>query len=147
VSASEPGHLGVGQNDGDATKIIIQIITKRLCLKKRLVVFMIMLTFSLDGGALKYKLDNGGSTFSQFLQNVGGGTVGGDDACLSYNTGGLKTVALSPSESVVMGNPGRLTQTRGTAMNFSDGGFMGYYVGQSSYEIYQLQRTVWLCVL
>jgi hypothetical protein len=43
--------------------------------------------------------------------------------------------ALSPSESVVMGNPGRLTQTRGTAMNFSDGGFMGYYVGQSSYEI------------
>jgi hypothetical protein len=34
-----------------------------------------------------------------------------------------------------MGNPNRLTQTRGTAMNFSDGGFMGYYVGQSSYEI------------
>jgi hypothetical protein len=25
--------------------------------------------------------------------------------CLIYNTGGLKTVALSPSESVVMGNP------------------------------------------
>jgi hypothetical protein len=37
--------------------------------------------------------------------------------CLIYNTGGLKTVALSPSESVVMGNPNRLTQTRGTAMN------------------------------
>jgi hypothetical protein len=35
-----------------------------------------VLTFSVDGGALKYKLDNGGSTFS-FLQNVGGGTVGG----------------------------------------------------------------------
>jgi hypothetical protein len=31
----------------------------------------------------------------------------GGDACLIYNTGGLKTVALSPSESVVMGNPGR----------------------------------------
>jgi hypothetical protein len=65
--------------------------------------------------------------------SVGGGT-GSNDACLIYNTGGLKTVALSPSESVVMGNPNRLTQTRGTAMNFSDGGFMGYY-GQSSYEI------------
>jgi hypothetical protein len=25
--------------------------------------FMIVLTFSVDGGALKYKLDNGGSTF------------------------------------------------------------------------------------
>jgi hypothetical protein len=78
--------------------------------------------------------------FSHFLQNVGGGT-GGDDACLIYNTGGLKTVALSPSESVVMGNPGRLTQTR-TAMNFSDGGFMGYYVGQSSYEILSITETV-----
>jgi hypothetical protein len=42
-----------------------------------------VLTFSVDGGALKYKLDNGGSTFSQFLQNVGGGTVGGDDACFN----------------------------------------------------------------
>jgi hypothetical protein len=35
VSASEPGHLGVGQNDGDATKNYFQIITKRLCLKSR----------------------------------------------------------------------------------------------------------------
>jgi hypothetical protein len=42
--------------------------------------------------------------FSQFLQNVGG-TVGGDDLFKLLNTGGLKTVALSPSESVVMGNP------------------------------------------
>jgi hypothetical protein len=39
--------------------------------------------------------------FSNSYKNVGGGTVGGD-ACLIYNTGGLKTVALSPSESVVM---------------------------------------------
>jgi hypothetical protein len=61
--------------------------------------------------------------FNSYL-SVGGGT-GSNDACLIYNTGGLKTVALSPSESVVMGNPNRLTQTRGTAMNFSDGGFMG----------------------
>jgi hypothetical protein len=68
-----------------------------------------------------------------YKKNVGGGTVGGDDACLSYNTGGLKTVALSPSESVVMGNPIGSTQTRGTAMNFSDGGFI--LCGQSSYEI------------
>jgi hypothetical protein len=26
VSASEPGHLGVGQNDGDATKIIFKLL-------------------------------------------------------------------------------------------------------------------------
>jgi hypothetical protein len=64
MSASEPGHLGVGQNDGDATKIIFQIITKRLLLKKAPGCFYDnVLTFSVDGGTLKYKLDNGGSTF------------------------------------------------------------------------------------
>jgi hypothetical protein len=36
--------------------------------------------------------------FNAYL-SVGGGT-GSNDACLIYNTGGLKTVALSPSESV-----------------------------------------------
>jgi beta-glucanase (GH16 family) len=34
-----------------------------------------------------------------------------------------------------MANPDHLTQTRGTMLNISDGGFMGYYIGQSSYEI------------
>jgi hypothetical protein len=143
VSASEPGHLGVGQNDGDATKNYYPNYYQAAVFEKVTGCFYDnVLTFSVDGGALKYKLDNGGSTFfHNSYKNVGGGTVGGDDACLSYNTGGLKTVALSPSESVVMGNPGRLTQTRGTAMNFSDGGFMGYYVGQSSYEILSITEN------
>jgi hypothetical protein len=41
ISLSEPGHLGVGQNDGDATKNYFPIITKRL-LKKATGVSMIM---------------------------------------------------------------------------------------------------------
>jgi hypothetical protein len=40
--------------------------------------------------------------FSHSYKNVGGGMS--DDACLTYNTGGLKNVALSPSESVVISN-------------------------------------------
>ncbi|WP_016988669.1 family 16 glycosylhydrolase [Flavobacterium sp. ACAM 123] len=140
VSASEPGHLGVGQNDGDATKNYFANYYQAVAFEKAGAAatscfYENVLTFSLDGGVMKFKLDNGGSTFfnSNYL-SVGGG-AGKDDACLVYNTGGLKTVALSPSESVVTRNADRLTQTRGTAMNFSDGGFMGYYVGQSSYEI------------
>jgi hypothetical protein len=76
--------------------------------------------------------------FHNSYKNVGGGTVGGDDACLSYNTGGLKTVALSPSESVVMGN--RLTQTRGTAMNFQTVDL--WVIVDKVLMKYQLQRTV-----
>jgi hypothetical protein len=58
--------------------------------------------------------------------------------CLSYNTGGLKTVALSPSESVVMGNP--VVDTNKEVLHETDGGFMGY-VGQSSYEILSITEN------
>lgn len=138
-AAAEPGHLGVGQNDSDATKNYYANYyqagpfekagsTDSACLYENI------MTFSLDGGQLKYQLDNGGHTFfNTAFQGVVGGTVG-YDFCYNYDTSGVKTVSLSPSESVVMANnvPG---QTRGTMLNISDGGFMGYYIGQSSYEI------------
>jgi hypothetical protein len=55
--------------------------------------------------------------FHNSYKNVGGGTEVDDDACLSYNTGGLKTVALSPRISGD-GQSNVRHQTRGTAMNF-----------------------------
>ncbi|QSB26013.1 family 16 glycosylhydrolase [Flavobacterium sp. CLA17] len=139
-SASEPGHLGVGQNDGDATKNYYANYYQAGAFEKAAsptssCLYENVLTFSLDGGQLKFELDNGGSTFfnASFASVAGGSSP--DDACLSYNTGGIKTVSLSPSESVVSKNPDHATQTRGTMLNFSDDGFMGYYIGQSSYEI------------
>jgi hypothetical protein len=49
--------------------------------EKPLGVYDNVLTFSVDGGTLKYKLDNGGSTFNASYLSVGGGT-GSNDACL-----------------------------------------------------------------
>lgn len=142
-SASEPGHLGVGQNDGDATKNYYANYYQAGPFEKAgspssSCLYDNILTFALEGETLKFQLDNGGITFfnADFVSVAGGS--GGDDACLSYDTGGLKTVLLSPSESVVAANPDAATETRGTTMNFSDGGFMGYYIGQSSYEILSL---------
>ncbi len=139
-SASEPGHLGVGQNDSDATKNYYPNYYSAGAFEKAAsptssCLYENVLTFSLDGEQLKFELDNGGSTFfnAAFASVAGGSSP--DDACLAYNTGGVKTVSLSPSESVVMSNPNHQTQTRGTMLNFSDNGFMGYYIGQSSYEI------------
>ncbi|CAD0009569.1 glycoside hydrolase family 16 protein [Flavobacterium salmonis] len=139
-SASEPGHLGVGQNDGDATKNYYANYYQAAVFEKAgspasSCLYENVLTFSLDGEQLKYELDNGGSTFfnAAFASVAGGSSP--DDACLAYNAGGVKNVSLSPSESVVTKNPNHATQTRGTMLNFSDGGFMGYYIGQSSYEI------------
>jgi beta-glucanase (GH16 family) len=139
-SASEPGHLGVGQNDGDATKNYYANYYQAGVFEKAgspvsSCLYDNELTFSLDGDVLKFELNNGGATFfnASFAGVAGGSSP--DDECLAFNTGGAKTVSLSPSESVVMFNPNHATQTRGTTMNFSDGGFMGYYIGQSSYEI------------
>ncbi|PIF33695.1 glycosyl hydrolase family 16 [Flavobacterium sp. 9] len=139
-SASEPGHLGVGQNDSDATKNHIPNYYSATPFEKAgsptsSCLYENVLTFSLVGGQLKFELDNGGATFfNASFKNVAGGS-GAGDACLTYDATGVKTVSLSPSESVVTKNPDHQTQTRGTMLNFSDGGFMGYYIGQSSYEI------------
>jgi hypothetical protein len=62
-------------------RIIFLIITKRLLLKSHWCFYDNVLTFSVDGGTLKYKLDNGGSTFNASYLSVGGGT-GSNDACL-----------------------------------------------------------------
>jgi beta-glucanase (GH16 family) len=139
-SASEPGHLGVGQNDADATKNYFPNYYAAGAFEKAAspassCLYDNVLTFSVEGDQLKFELDNGGSTFfNASFASVAGGS-GPDDSCLSYNSKGKKTVLLSPSESVVMKNPNNATQTRGTTMNFTEGGFMGYYIGQSSYEI------------
>lgn len=139
-SASEPGHLGVGQNDGDAAKNFYPNYYSAAPFEKAgsptsSCLYENVLTFSLVGGQLKFELDNGGATFfNASFKNVAGGS-GAGDACLTYDATGVKSVSLSPSESVVAKNPDHATQTRGTMLNFSDGGFMGYYIGQSSYEI------------
>ncbi|MEZ0006728.1 beta-glucanase (GH16 family) [Flavobacterium sp. 28YEA47A] len=137
-AAAVPGHLGVGQNDGDITKNFYPNYYAAAPFEKAgspdsSCLYDNELRFFVENGVLKYELNNGGKTFfnSAFL-GVGGGS-GSSDLCLNYNTSGVKTVALSPSESLVPAD-----KKRGTAMTFSDNGFMGYYIGQSTYEIMEL---------
>ena len=89
-----------------------------------------VMTFSVAGDQLKFNLDNQGQTYYN-AAFIGGG----NDDCRALDTSGQKTVILSPSESFVSKNPNAATQTRGTVMTISDNGFMGYYIGTSSYEI------------
>lgn len=137
-AAAVPGHLGVGQNDGDVTKNFYPNHYAAAPFEKAgspnsSCLYDNELRFFVENGVLKYELNNGGKTFfnAAFL-NVGGGS-GSSDLCLNYNTSGVKIVSLSPSESVVPAD-----KKRGTAMTFSDNGFMGYYIGQSTYEIMEL---------
>lgn len=89
------------------------------------------LTFSVDtNGLVTYNLDNKGKTyFNAAHKSVVGGTED-IDFCYDYDTSGSKAVTLSE----VSGNVPE-AETTGIRMEFSDGGFMGYYVGSSTYEI------------
>lgn len=139
-AAAEPGHLGVGPNSNDASQNYYPHWYQAAPFEKEAspnsdCLYDNELTFSLVGGVLKYELNNFGKTFfNKDFRSVVSGTEN-EDFCYNYNTSGQKTVTLSPSDSFVTQNPLGSTQTRGTMMNFSNNGFMGYYIGQSSYEI------------
>lgn len=145
-SASEPGHLGVGPNSTDDTQNYFPLWYQAAPWEKAAsaessCLYANELVFSKVGNQLKFQLNNQGQTFfNKDFQSVVGGTAG-YDFCYNYNAGGLKNVNLGPSESVIMSSPSAATRTRGTMMNFSDGGFMGYYIGQSSYEILSISET------
>lgn len=142
-AANEPGHLGVGQNDGNAEQNYFANFYQAAPFEKdgaeeSLCLYQDELIFSVEGGALRYRLDNKGQTYFNFnFEGVAGGSAG-FDFCYNFAVPTApQVVNLGPSESVVAANgvPG---QTRGTVLNFSDGGFMSYYVGSSSYEILSL---------
>jgi beta-glucanase (GH16 family) len=143
LAANEKGHLGVGQNDGDATKNYYPNYYQAGAFEKEATCFYDGdYTFALVGGKIEYKQDNKGNTFFQnSYKSVGGGTNGGDDQCLPYSTAGTKIVSLAPSTSVVSKNPEAAKESTGTVMNFSDGGFMGYYAGATQYEIMSITEN------
>jgi len=88
------------------------------------------LTFSLTEGQLTFELNNNGQTFfNGAYESVVGGSAG-EDYCYNLDTSGSKLVALAPADSGVP-----LEETTNTSMTFSDDGFMGYYIGATTYEI------------
>lgn len=152
---SEVGHLGVGPNtahtDPDFGKqnYYPAFYGATANEKSGTCLYNSIMTFSLASGQLKYALDNQGQTFfNAGHAGVAGGSGSNGDACFAFDTTGLKSVSLSPSESFVSLNPDSATQTRGTMMSFSNGGFMGYYVGATSYEILSItdNRMVVRCI-
>ena len=137
LAASQPGHLGLGPAregiDGDwwYPKWYSAAAFEKCGSEDSDCLCDDELTFSVDGnGALSYELDNKGQTYF----NVGHKAVVGGaediDFCYDFDTLGSKSVTLSQ----VSGNVPE-GETTGIQMNFSDGGFMGYYVGSSTYEI------------
>ncbi|KKO07699.1 hypothetical protein LCGC14_0050370 [marine sediment metagenome] len=143
LAASQPGHLGLGPAregiDGDwwYPKWFSASAFEKCGTEDSDCLCDDELTFSVDAnGSISYTLDNKGQTYF----NVGHKAVVGGaediDFCYDFDTSGVKSVVLSE----VAGNVPE-DQTTGIQMNFSDDGFMGYYVGSSTYEILFISDT------
>jgi len=144
LAAALPGHLGVGPAregiDGDwwypkwysaqAFEKCGNPVSDCFCDDE--------LTFSVDGtGSLSYELDNKGQTFFNGDHKDVVGSSATEDFCTDFDTSGVKSVTLS----AVSGNVPE-AETTGTQMEFSDGGFMSYYVGSSTYEILSITENL-----
>lgn len=133
-AAVEPGHLGVGPNDGGDNSAVPSFYAavpfEKDQADEALCLYMDEMTFRAEGSNIFYTHNNKGQTyFNAGYEFVVGGSAG-FDFCYDFNTEGEKLVSLAPSSS---GLPSSLTT--GTTLNFADGGFMSYYIGATTYEI------------
>ncbi|APQ17784.1 family 16 glycosylhydrolase [Maribacter hydrothermalis] len=144
LAAAQPGHLGLGPAregiDGDwwypkwysaqAFEKCGSEISDCFCDDE--------LTFSVDSsGDVTYVLDNKGQTFFNVGHKAVVGGTADEDFCYDYDTSGEKEVTFSAVEGNVPE-----AETTGMQMEFSDGGFMSYYVGSSTYEILSISDNL-----
>lgn len=140
-AADKPGNIGLGPNDvqsgGEHT--FSQWFTSdawhadKLCMYDAEFVF----TQSADGKVTFEQLTDIAYTPGDFAASIGvdGDTCHGLDVAPTLD--GIKNVSFSPSNS----NATEDGDYRGTTINFSDGGFMSWYVGISSIEIISITES------
>ena len=136
-AADQPGHTGLGPNFEDPGKTYSAWYSaapfEKTCMYDAEFVF----TKTADGFTMEQ------TAGPAFIPGTYAGKIGVEpDACYGQDVVpslyGVKNVSLSPSSSIATIDGGY----RGTTMNFSDGGFMCWYVGTSEYEIIQVTDNV-----
>ncbi len=130
------GHLGVGPQFNDAGDVVSDptFYAAAPNEKEGLCLYEDVLTFTDNGdGTYGYTLENQGNTFfhADEIQDAIGEPGPGFDACYPYDTSGEKAVLFSPITSGV-------TPSTGVNMDFTNDGFMSYFLNSSSYEIMSL---------
>ena len=136
-AADQPGHTGLGPNFEDPGKTYAAWYNAAPFEKE-----------CMYGAEFVFTKTSEGMTFEQtagvaFIPGTYAGKIGvGPDACYGEDIVpsiyGVKNVSFSPSSSIATEAGGY----RGTTMSFSDGGFMCWYVGTSTYEIIQVTNNL-----
>lgn len=140
VAAFQPGHLGVGPNSGENFNNPVYYTAgtfEKAGSDASSCFYTDELIFSTTGeDNFTYVLDNNGAAqdnpgrtfFNGDYVGQFGGPTGDGDQCIEFDTGGQKTVTLAPASSGV-------SSSTGTQIEFSNDGFMSYYIGASTYEV------------
>ena len=135
-AADQSGHLGLGPNDqvyenGEHTyPAWYQAVPWE---KIETSLYHCELVFSLEEGKVKFEQKN--PTGEAFIQGIYSEELGlGAEGSYPWDIAGVKNVTFSPSSSIATIDG----QYSGTTMTYSDGGFMGFYAGSSTYEIIQV---------
>ncbi len=139
-AADQLGHLGLGPNfveDGNENHTWPSWYQAAPWEKSESSLYDCEFVFSLVGGNMKYEQKN--PTGEAFIQGIYSAELGlGDEGSYPFDIEGVKNAQFNPSSSIATTNG----DYRGTTINFSDGGFMGFYAGSSSYEIIEVTENI-----
>lgn len=139
-AADQMGHLGLGPNDqayenGDES--FPAWYQAAAWEKIESTLYDCEFVFTLDGNNVTFEQLN--PSGEAFIQGVYSEELGlGAEGSYPWDIAGVKNVSLSPSSSIAT----EVGQYRGTTINYSDGGFMGFYAGSSQYEIMEITENI-----
>jgi len=141
-AADQPGNIGLGPNDktysgGEHTFAFW--FSSNPWHPDKLCMYDAEFVFTITNNGLTFEQTVGSAYIpGDYAAKIGveGNTCHGEDVVPSLY--GVKNVSFSPSASIATIDGGY----RGTTMNFSDGGFMCWYVGVSTHEIIQVTENL-----
>lgn len=144
-AADQPGHLGLGPNDQvyeNGSHTYSAWYAAAPWEKIATSLYECEFVFSEEGGSFTFEqLNPTGEAFVQgnYCGEFGLGAEGSyPSAGTPFDIAGVKNVSFSPSASIATIDGGY----RRTTMNFSNGGYMGFYAGSSEYEIIEVTENI-----
>ncbi len=139
-AADQPGHLGLGPNDQvyeNGSETYAAWYAAAPWEKASSSLYNCEFVFSIENGSFTFEQKN--PTGEAFIQGIYASELGlGDEGSYPFDIAGVKNVSFSPSASIATVKGAY----RGTTLNFTEGGFMGFYAGSSEYEIIEVTENI-----
>lgn len=143
-AADKAGNIGLGPNEvqADGSHTFAAWFSSDAFHSDKLCMYNAQMVFMQDAeGNLTFEQTVGDAyvpgSYADIL-GVDGDACHGADVVPSL--GGVKNVSLAPSSSIAT-EDAQDPEYKGTTINFSDGGFMSWYIGSSSFEIISITNS------